>query len=104
MYDFSTLNTTLPYNLIKTNLIEQTFITLFGLYWLVLRNVLFSLLNNLTDIFLFCYDKDFTVSHSGNNQADTIEAFKSATRYLDDLLSTCIDNPFFSNLLINYNR
>ena len=43
--------------------------------------------------FLFCYERDFMLSLSDNNQADIIEAFNSTSRYLDDLLN--IDNPFF---------
>ena len=44
----------------------------------------------VTDLFLFCYEKDFMKSLSRENQADIIEAFNSALRYLDDLLN--IDN------------
>ena len=42
-------------------------------------------------LFLFCYEIDFMLSLSDNNQSDIIEAFKSTSRYLDDLLN--IDNP-----------
>ena len=38
------------------------------------------------DLFLFCYDRDFMLSLSDNNQADVVEAFKSTSRILDDLL------------------
>ena len=41
-------------------------------------------------LFLFCYERDFTLSLSGDNQSDVIEAFSSTSRYLDDLLN--IDN------------
>ena len=34
---------------------------------------------------LFCYERDFMLSLSDNNQTDTIEAFNSTSRYLDDL-------------------
>ena len=44
-------------------------------------------------LFLFCYERDFMLSLSDNNQTDIIEAFKSTSRYLDDLLN--IDNPYF---------
>ena len=37
------------------------------------------------DLFLFCYERDFMLSLSDNNQTDTIEAFNSTSRYLDDL-------------------
>ena len=53
-YDFSTLYTTLPHNLIKeklTELIEQTFNAHF--IWLVMIKMPFLLLNNLNDIIVF---------------------------------------------------
>ena len=52
-YDFSTLYTTLPHNLIKEKLtesIEQTFNREGLLYWLVMLKMPFLLLNNLNDI------------------------------------------------------
>ena len=52
-YDFSTLYTTLPYNLIKdklTELIEQTFNRGAHFIWLVMIKMPFLLLNNLNDI------------------------------------------------------
>ena len=42
---------------------------------------------------LFCYERDFMLSLSDNNQADVVEAFNSTSRYLDDLLN--IDSPYF---------
>ena len=47
--------------------------------------------NKHIHLFLFCYEKDFMLSHSDNNQADVVEAVNSTSRYLDDLLN--IDNP-----------
>ena len=47
----------------------------------------------VADLLLFCYEKDFMLSLSDNNQADIIEAFNSISRYLDDLLN--IDNLYF---------
>ena len=49
------------------------------------------------DLFLFCYERDFMLSLSDNNQADIIEAFTSTSRYLDDLLN--IDNPYFEQMV-----
>ena len=46
----------------------------------------------VTDLFLFCLEGDFMLSLSDSNQADVIEAFNSASRYLDALFNT--DNPF----------
>ena len=48
----------------------------------------------VADLFLFCYD--FMASLSDVKQAEIIEAFKSISRYLDDLLN--IDNPYFEGM------
>ena len=47
----------------------------------------------VADLFLFCYERDFMLSLSEDNQSDVIEAFNSTSRYLDYLLN--IDNYFF---------
>ena len=51
----------------------------------------------VADLFLFCYERDFMLSLSDNNQTDIIEAFNSTSRYLDDLLN--IDNPYFEQIV-----
>ena len=51
----------------------------------------------VADLFLFCYERDFMLSLSDNNQADIIEAFNSTSRYLDDLLN--IDSPYFEQMV-----
>ena len=55
--------------------------------------VAFPMDTNLTpfvaDLFLVCYERNFMLSLSGNNQTHVIEAFNSTSRYLD------IDNPYF---------
>ena len=51
----------------------------------------------VADLFLFCYEIDFMLSLSDNNQTDIIEAFNSTARYLDDLLN--IDNPYFEQMV-----
>ena len=51
----------------------------------------------VADSFLFCYERDFMLSLSDNNQADIIEAFNSTSRYLDDLLN--IDNSYFEQMV-----
>ena len=51
----------------------------------------------VADLFLFCYERDFMLSLSDNNQADIIEAFNSTSKYLDDLLN--IDNPYFEQMV-----
>ena len=40
----------------------------------------------VADLFLFCYEGDFMLSLSGNDQSDIIEDFNSTSRYLDDLI------------------
>ena len=51
----------------------------------------------VADLFLFCYERDFMTSLSGDNQADIIEAFNSTSRYLNDLLN--IDKPYFEEMV-----
>ena len=53
-------------------------------------------------LFLFCYERDFMTSLSDVKQAEIIEAFKSTSRYLDDLLN--IDNPYFEGMVKFYRR
>ena len=49
----------------------------------------------VADLFLFCYERDFMLPLSDDNQSEVIEAFNSTSRYLDDLLN--IDNTFFDS-------
>ena len=51
----------------------------------------------VADLFLFCYERDFMLSLSDNNQTDIIEAFISTSWYLDDLLN--IDYPYFQQMV-----
>ena len=51
----------------------------------------------VADLFLFCYERDFMLSLSDNNQADIIEAFNSTSRYLDELHN--IDNPYSEQMV-----
>ena len=51
----------------------------------------------IADLFLFCYERDFMMSLSGDTQADVIEAFNSTSRNIDDLLN--IDNPNFEGMV-----
>ena len=146
-YDFSTLYTTLPHNLIKdklVDLIERTF-QREGSFYIACndKNAFFTsdavrnynswscqkvcealtfLLDYIyirfgsklyrqivgipmgtncaplvADLFLFCYERDFMLSLSEDNQSDVIEAFNSTSRYLDDLLN--IDNKFFDSMV-----
>ena len=49
----------------------------------------------VADLFLFCYERDFMMSLSEEKLSEVVEAFRSSSRYLDDLLdmiiSTLID-------------
>ena len=51
----------------------------------------------VADLFLFCYERDFMLSLSEDNQSGVIEAFNSISQYLDDLLN--IDNNFFKSMV-----
>ena len=51
----------------------------------------------VADLFLFCYQRDFMMSLSGDKQVDVIDAFNTASRYLDDILN--INNVYFDNML-----
>ena len=51
----------------------------------------------VADLFLFCYERDFMLPPSNNNQTDIIEPFNSTSRYLDDLSD--IDNPYFEHMV-----
>ena len=51
----------------------------------------------VADLFLFCYETDFMLSFSDDNQSEVIEAFNSTSRYLDDLLN--IDNTVFDSMV-----
>ena len=51
----------------------------------------------VADLFLVCYERNFMLSLSDNNQTDIIEAFNSKSRYLDDLLN--IDIPYFEQMI-----
>ena len=51
----------------------------------------------VADLFLFCYERDFMMFCSVENQSEIIEGFSSTSRYLDDLLN--IDNTYFDGLI-----
>ena len=51
----------------------------------------------VADLFLFCYERDFLMSLSDENQADVIDAFNTTSRYLDDILN--INNVYFGNMV-----
>ena len=51
----------------------------------------------VANMYLFCYERDFMLSLSDNNQADVVKAFNSTSRYLYDLLN--IDNPYFEQMV-----
>ena len=39
----------------------------------------------VADLFLFCYERDLTMSLSGDKQAHVIDAFNTISRNLDDI-------------------
>ena len=51
----------------------------------------------VADLFLFCYERDFMMSLSIENQSEIIKAFSWTSRYLDGLLN--IDNTYFDGLI-----
>ena len=51
----------------------------------------------VTDLFLFCYERDSMSSLSEDNQAAFLKAFNSTSRYLDDLFN--IYNPYFEGMI-----
>ena len=51
----------------------------------------------VADMFLFCYERDFMLTLSDDNQSEVIEDFNSDSRYLDDLLN--IDNNHFDSMV-----
>ena len=55
----------------------------------------------VADLFLFCYERDFMMSLSVENQSEIIEAFTSTSVYLDYLLN--IDNTYFDGLISQIN-
>ena len=48
-------------------------------------------------LFLFCYERDFMLSLSDDEQFEVIEAYNSTSLYLDDLLD--IDNNLFDSMV-----
>ena len=51
----------------------------------------------VTDLFLFCYERDFMMSVSDDKQADVIDASNTTSWYLDDILN--INNVYFDNMV-----
>ena len=51
----------------------------------------------VADLFLFCYERDFMMTLSGDKQADVIDVFNTTSRYLDDIFN--INNVYFDNIL-----
>ena len=55
----------------------------------------------VADLFLFCYERDFMLSLSEDNQSGVIEAFNSTFRYLDDLFDSMVNRIYPSELQLN---
>ena len=51
----------------------------------------------VADLFMFCYEREFMMSLSDDKQADIMYAFKTSSRYFDDILN--INNVYFDNMV-----
>ena len=51
----------------------------------------------VADLFLFCYERDFKMSLSDDEQTDIIDALNTTSRYLYCILN--INNVYFDNML-----
>ena len=49
----------------------------------------------VSDLLLFCYEREFMMSLSDDKQADIIDALNTTSRYLDDILN--INYVYFDN-------
>ena len=56
----------------------------------------------VADLFLFCYERDFMLSLTDNNQTDIIEAFNSTSRYLDQVWYLIVSIPDLCTLTYFY--
>ena len=54
----------------------------------------------ITDLFLFCDERDFLSNLNKSKQYDLIDMFIDTSRYLDDIFT--IDNPEFENIIRIY--
>ena len=52
----------------------------------------------IPDLFLFCYERDFMLSLSVVKDAEIIQALKSTSIYLDDILN--VDNLYFEGMAV----
>ena len=51
----------------------------------------------VADLFLFCYERGFMTSLSGDKQADIIDAFNTTSIFFDDILN--IINVYLDNMV-----
>ena len=51
----------------------------------------------ISDLFLFCYERDFMMSLSDDKQADIMDALNTTSRYLDGILN--IKNAYFDTMV-----
>ena len=51
----------------------------------------------VADLFLFCYERDFMMSLTDDKQVDVIDAFKTTSRYFNDILNT--NNVYLDNMV-----
>ena len=51
----------------------------------------------VTDLFLFCYERDFMMSLSDDKQADIVYVLNTTSRYLDNILNS--NNVYFDTMV-----
>ena len=51
----------------------------------------------VVELFLFCYERNSMMSLSDDKQADSVDAFNTTSRYLDDISN--INNVYFENMV-----
>ena len=54
----------------------------------------------VAELFLFCYERDFMMSLSEEEQSKIVKAFSSTSRYSDDLLN--IDNKYSMDYIVKF--
>ena len=52
------------------------------------------LMENIADVFLYCYERDYMSNLHETKRFDLIDKFNDTSRYLDDIFT--IDNPAFA--------
>ena len=64
--------------------------------WIPMGNKLCS---TLTDLFLYCHERDFMSNNQKSTRFDVIDKFNDTSRNLDDIFT--IDNPEFAKHILD---